>query len=73
MRAGRRGVGDRVGDLMRLAEQRPLLRERIDPVAGVAESLERVDVLDDALFLVVRLLDQKGVVLDRAFGGTSER
>ena len=54
---------------MRETADGPLLREGVDPVAGVAEPLERVDVLHDAVFLVVRLLDEEGVVLEGAFGG----
>ncbi len=49
---------------MLLADDRPLLREGVEPVAA-AQSGERVDVLDDAGLLVVSLFNEKAVVLNR--------
>ena len=66
-----RGIGarppvhQRVAELMALSPDRPFLREGVGPIAAVQVIGKRVDVLDHALFLVVRLFHQKTVVLDR--------
>ena len=64
-----RRIGDaqhrqRVAELVPEPADGPLLRERVDPVVRLARALEGVDVLHHAVFLVVRLLDEEGVVLD---------
>lgn len=51
-------------ELMLDAGNRPLLSERVDPVTSAIPP-ERAYVLDDTVFLIVCLLNQKTVVLDR--------
>jgi hypothetical protein len=69
-----KGIRDGVGKLVRLTEQRPFLREHELPLAVVwADQLVDIaadveDMLHDARFLIVGLLDQEGIVLN-AFGG----
>ena len=67
------GIGNGVGNLVRLAEQRPFLGEdklpvpvvRPDLFVDVAAQVE--DVLHDARLLVVGFLNEKGIILN-AFG-----
>ena len=54
----------RVAQLILLAEQGPLLSERVHPGIGVAKQLESADVLHRVGLLVVRLFDQEAVVGD---------
>src|SRR4029077_4166162 len=44
---------------------RPLLRERVNPILAVPEPLKRLNVLHYSKFLVVSLFDQEAVVLNR--------
>jgi len=46
------------------SRKRILLRKGPDPLAGPDVPLKKVDVLNDTLLLVVRLLDQETVVLN---------
>ena len=57
-------IGEREAELMALVGHGPLLGEGGDPVPALAVAHEGGDVLDDARFLVVGLLQQEGVVLD---------
>src|SRR4029450_203710 len=54
--SGNARLENRVGELVRLARTRPLLRERRRPGAP-PPPLKRIDVLNDALLLVVGLLE----------------
>ena len=60
--AGHLEPQDRVGKLVPLAAERPLLRERRRPVATDAQPAE--DVLKDTALLIERFLDEEGIVGD---------
>ena len=62
------GGGQSHAELMFESAQRPLVGLRVDPVVTRSEVLEAADVLNDAVFLVVSLLDQEAVVLNRTRG-----
>jgi hypothetical protein len=57
--------GNREAHLVLLRTERPLLRERREPAAQILGMHEGRDVLYDARLLIVRFLDQEGVVHDR--------
>jgi hypothetical protein len=43
---------------------RPLFGEAVNPILAHPELGKRIDVLNDAWFLVVSLLDEEAIVLD---------
>ena len=53
--------GNGVTQLVRSPTQRPLLGEGVLPPVAAGNARKRVDVLNDAAPLVVRLFDQKAV------------
>jgi hypothetical protein len=62
-----------VTELVTNATERPLLGEVVGPRISVRWPCEGTDVLNDPSFLVVRLLDEKAVVLDLSEEGWSGR
>ena len=55
---------NRQRELMALAVHRPLVCQRVCPAGALPIEEHAADVLDDCVFLVVRFLEQEGIVLD---------